>query len=134
MLSRGAERLLDLLRWHHSRFRRITPKQKDLAGHLGVTMRQIRRYLTELAGLVTVRKCGRDSAEYVLSAEAFTVQNVRSKSGLCPVEVRSVPYVSSNQVKVPISLHTQRKSPRKALYGMGALQAMMDRYEKAHGL
>jgi hypothetical protein len=126
-LSRGAERLLDLLRWHGRKFRRIIPTQEDLSGHLHVTMRQIRRYLTELAGLVTVKKCGRHPAEYILSADAVAEKNVRSKSGRSPVEVRSVPYMVFNEVEVGVSVYARRKPPTKELRGADAAQAIYER-------
>lgn len=87
MLSRGAQRLLDLIRWYRSKFRRVFPFQLKLAGHLGVTSRQVRRYVRELvdAFLLRVQKCGRNAAEYELAPESLT-GNVRSKSAQCPVE------------------------------------------------
>jgi hypothetical protein len=49
--------------------------------------------LVELRGFVTVHKCGRNPAEYVLSQDAIdqhdTRENARLKRGLCAVEARS---------------------------------------------
>jgi hypothetical protein len=106
-LSRGAQRLLDLLRWYGSRFRRIHPKQEKLATHLKVKIRQLRYYVRELvdATLLLVRKCGRNSAEYELLAQ----EKCRSSAGLVQVEAVS----SSMNVSVPHTARVERKPPRK---------------------
>ena len=110
-VSRGAERLLDLLRWYGQRFRRIHPFQSDIAEHLKLTSRQIRRYIRELRSLgilAAVRKFGRQAAEYIFSDEWLAKQNVRSKSGRRPVYDRSAsgpdgpyPYSLIEVVSVP---------------------------------
>jgi hypothetical protein len=104
-LSRGACRFLDLIRWYRTRFGRVFPFQEKLATHLGVTCRQIRRYIRELVDglLLRVHKCGHHAAEYELAPEAVT-ENVRSTSGLRPV-VASGPL---NTVSAP-----QRKPAQK---------------------
>src|ERR1700722_305229 len=97
-LSRGAQRMLDLLRWYGARFDRIFVFQKKLAAHLGVKVRQLQRYIAELRAfkladgktpLITVQKCGRHAAEYELAPEAVATKNVVSKTGLRRVEARS---------------------------------------------
>ena len=109
-LSRGAQRLLDLLRWYGSRFQRIFPFQSKLAAHLGVCVRQLRRYINELVNelLVRVRRAGPHAAEYELAPEALADKNVRSLSGHCPVTARS----SFITVSAPQTARVERKPPR----------------------
>ena len=106
-LSRGAQRLLDLLRWYGSRFRRIHPKQQKLADHLKVKIRQLRYYVRELidATLLLVRKCGRNSAEYELLAG----ENCRSIAGLVQVK----PVSSFMNVSAPHTARPERKPAQK---------------------
>jgi hypothetical protein len=89
-LSRGAQRLLDLLCWYGSRFDRIFVFQEKLAKHLGVKIRRLREYVFELKGaeLIEVHKCGRSAAEYELCAEAIAAKKCRSSAGLAHVEGR----------------------------------------------
>ncbi len=118
-LSRGADRLLDLLRWYGARFRRIFPKQAKLAAHLKVCVQQIRRYLLELkrAGFVQVLSGGRSSAEYVLLQAAqdhqHASENARLTRAQCATNARfeagPTLYLSAN---VPVS-RVARKPARK---------------------
>lgn len=110
-LSRGAQRLLDLLRWYGSRFQRIHPKQEKLAAHLGVKIRQLRYYVRELvdAFLILVRKCGRSSAEYELAPEALTKENCRSIAGLVQVK----PVSSFMNVSAPHTARCERKPAQR---------------------
>lgn len=85
MLSRGAERCLEVLRWYAARFRRVFVFQRTLAVTLGRTLRQIQRYVRELKqfGFVLVKKEGRGPATYrVVPVENSAVpeKNVVSKS------------------------------------------------------
>ena|SRR5579864_553808 len=84
MLSRGAQKCLDLLRWYAARFGEVYPYQDTIAKRLGVTDRQVRRLLGELkaAHLIQINKQGRNPATYQL----LPVENVRSMSGRCSVE------------------------------------------------
>lgn len=101
-LSRGAERLLDRLFWYAARYRRIYPHQSKLADGLKVSSGTLRRWLLELkrAGLLIVRKCGRNAAEYELQEAAigqrFAQINERSKSSLRTVDALSGHYSSSS--------------------------------------
>jgi hypothetical protein len=110
-LSRGAQRLLDLLRWYGSRFQRITPTQAKLATHLKVKIRQLRYYVRELvdAFFLRVQKCGRNAAEYELSSEALADKNCRSNAGRMQVECRSTPYT----VSVSVPQRVERKPPQR---------------------
>ncbi len=94
-LSRGAERLFDLLKWYTARFRSVFPKQETLARHLKCSIRTIIRWLGELKsrGAVAVQRCGPQSADYAVS-EAFLKQqlaaeNVTSLAELCRVSGRA---------------------------------------------
>lgn len=109
-LSRGAQRLLDLIRWYRSRFGRVFPFQKKIAEHLLVTCRQVRRYVRELvdAFLLRVHKCGQNSAEYELAPEILT-ENVRSASGLRPSKVSS-PLMSTS---APHAARVERKPQQR---------------------
>ena len=82
-LSRGAQRCIKLLRWYAARFRDVYPLQSTIAKHLGVTTRQVGRYVKELrdAGLMSVTSGGPHSACYQVVAE----KNVRSMSDQCPI-------------------------------------------------
>ena len=106
-LSRGAQRLLDVLRWYGSKFNRIFPFQSKLADHVGVCIRQLRRYVRELvdALLIRVHRGGPHAAEYELAPEAVA-GNVRSLSALCPVSAAR----SFNTVSAP---HTATRIERK---------------------
>ncbi len=116
-LSRKAEELLKILMWWRRKRGRADPLQSKLADMLGVTMRQVRRYLRELAALVTIRKCGPNAAEYDISAQAeqqLAAQNVRSTSGQCPVNVQSGPYSLSSSSSPSTNMRAERKPPRMA--------------------
>jgi DNA-binding transcriptional ArsR family regulator len=58
--------------------------QSTLAAKLGKTDRHVRNYLSELrsAGLLTVKKDGRNPATYVLTNQIDRKENFRSSSGL----------------------------------------------------
>ncbi len=94
-LSRGAKRCIKLLRWYAARFKDVYPLQSTLAKHLGVTTRQVGRYVKELrdAGLTSVTKGGPHSACYQVVAK----ENVRSMSGQRPV-FRSVSITESQEL------------------------------------
>lgn len=128
-LSRGAERLLNLLRWYGSRFRRIFPKQSKLASSLKVCVQQIRRYLVELRDFVTVHKCGRNPAEYVLSQDSVdqydASENARLKRGLCAVEARSE--ASRSLLLSEVSSKVQ-SVPRKPPTRQTALERATERF------
>jgi len=98
-LSRGARRLLDLLKSFARRSGRAFPFQKTLAEKLEVKIRTIKRWVRELreAGLIAVRRRQHSSAEY----EIQKGQNVPSD---VPSGVENVP--SGH----PVSLLTEVKS------------------------
>jgi hypothetical protein len=128
-LSRGAERLLDLLRWYGARFRRIFTKQSKLAAHLKVCVQQIRRYLVELRGLVTVYKCGRNPAEYVLSQDSVdqydASENARLTRGRCAVDARSI---ASASLLLSVAVSQSRSVPRKPPRRQTALERASERF------
>lgn len=65
-LSRGARRLLDLLKWFYRRFGRSFPNQDRLRKLLNCGLRSVKRWLSELVrtGLVLVQRRYRRSNEY----------------------------------------------------------------------
>lgn len=89
-MSRGVAKCLKLLEWYASRFKDVHPLQGKLSVRLGVSDRQLRRYLLELRhhGLITVQQQGPQSASYDVSKavekERDQSENVRPLSGLCP--------------------------------------------------
>ena len=110
-LSRGAQRLLDVLRWYGSKFNRIFPFQSKLADHVGVCIRQLRRYVRELvdALLIRVHRGGPHAAEYELAPEAVAAKNVRSLSALCPIKATG----SFNTVSAPHAARIERKPAQR---------------------
>lgn len=68
-LSRGAHKLLKLLRWYAARFANVIPSRAKLAANLKVGVATIGRWMKELKtlGLVKVTLYGPNSAEYELS-------------------------------------------------------------------
>ena len=79
-LSRGAQRCLKLLRWYAAKFSQVFPYRSTIAKHLGVTSRQVDRYISELkkAGLINVFQCGQQPASY----QVFADKNVEAVSRL----------------------------------------------------
>ena len=79
ILSRGARKCLDLMRWYAARYEDVYPFQKTIAKRLGVKERQLRNYFLELkiAGLLEIRKSGPRSAIY----HVVTEENCRSSAG-----------------------------------------------------
>lgn len=127
-ISRGAEQLLDLLRWYGQRFKRVFPSQATLARKLDVCARQIRRYLRELeaAGFLSVYRRGPNTAEYhpvAQSLRSLDADNAAKMSALCPSIVRPAsgvpatpPYMlSSAVVSRP---RVARKPPQRELTGL----------------
>lgn len=100
-LSRGAQRLLELLESYARHSRRAFPFQRTLAAKLGVKERQVRNLLSELkhSGIVKVLKQGPHSAVYLVEkAVEKAVDNKKQIAGLLPVFCRSFadgPYMSS---------------------------------------
>lgn len=91
VLSRGARRLLDTLRWWSKWFGSIYPGQRKLAETLGVVTRTVQRWLSELAaaGLVAWKRRGyRRTNEYQLSTTCGQE---------CRINVASVVTPSSDQ-------------------------------------
>ena len=126
-LSRGAQRLIDVLRWYGSRFQRIFPFQSKLAAHLNVCVRQLRRYVRELADalLIRVHRAGPHASEYELAPEAVA-GNVRSLSGHCPGKENrplitvSAPHAAARIERKPAQREDGRfDGARKILLAMG---------------
>lgn len=133
MLSRGAQHLLDLLRWYSSKFRRVHPSQAKLGSHLHVSISTVKRWLLELKriGAVAVQKYGRQAAEIEFNkavlAQIDAEENERSTSGLRAVCERSVSGQTGATISASLSTfpsyiqnvskktHTQpqRKPPQK---------------------
>lgn len=81
MLSCGAKKCLDVLRWYA--VRGWNPRQYKIASHLRVCDRQVRSYLSELKreGLITIKQSGDGRpASYVLTAVEKPVENMLKKS------------------------------------------------------
>lgn len=134
--SRGAQRLLDLLRWYGLTFKRgrIFPTQLKLGGQLKVSLSTVRRWLRELKeiGAVFVRKYGRQAAEYELKKAILNQidaaenerstncqrtigdQSIATKSGASfsaslPVSVNSYTHVSKKHTGTQAQTQPQRK-------------------------
>jgi hypothetical protein len=120
-LSRGAQRLLDLLRWYGARFRRIHPAQIKLGMNLKVSIATVKRWLLELKqlGAVIVQKYGPHSAEYELQkavlAQIDGEENERSMSGLRAVYERSVSGLTGPilNVSLPVSVNSYIHKSKK---------------------
>jgi len=131
-ISRGAEELLDLLRWYGQRFKRVFPSQATLAEKLDVCSRQIRRYLRELeaAAFLRVYRRGPNTAEYHLIAQALRSldqENADRMSGLCPSIVRPASGISATPPYMLSSVvvsrpRVARKPPQRELTGYEILK------------
>jgi hypothetical protein len=96
-LSRGAKRLFDILIWHGKKhgFDSIFPLHATLARLLKRSVQTVLRILAELkkAGVVAVKKCGRQAATYLLSQnhveQRLAEKSERSTKGLREVDNRS---------------------------------------------
>ena len=106
-LSRGARRLLDLLKSFARRSGRAFPFQKTLAEKLEVKIRTIKRWVRELreGGLIAVRRRQHSSAEYeIQKGQEYEIQKGQNVPSDVPSGVENVP--SGH----PVSLLTEVKS------------------------
>lgn len=138
-LSRGGERLFEVLRWYFGKFKRVFPAQAKLAEMMKLTVRQIQRYVKELRelGLVKVQKCGHHPAEYLFQPEAIERRNVGSAS--CLRRVYDVfasglkprhPYSLSSPVSVASHPSASENTPDRKPPGRAktVLERMMTKY------
>jgi DNA-binding transcriptional MocR family regulator len=91
-LSSGAMRLLNLLRSFAARSGAAFPFQRTLATRLGVVIRQVQRYVSELVkkGLIQVKKRQHSSALYFLLPDVASNVASNVASGY-PVPIKRVP-------------------------------------------